>query len=203
MIHQKLCSIAAIATLIVFSLNSAIAGESAEVKISRAQSAAPAAISADATVMDGDGTILREGSNGWTCMPDTMPGDGAPMCNDAIWMEMMGAVGAKADFKASGVGISYMLQGDKGAGVSNSDPYHPDPKNADDYVETGPHLMIVVPRELLEGMPTSWCRSQTNRKQKAGIVPAFYPEISDQFCGLLSAPAVVHKRRRDCSRLRT
>lgn len=81
-----------------------------------------------------------------------MPGDGAPMCNDAVWMEMLGAFSAKADFKATRIGISYMLQGDRGAGVSNSDPYHPDGKNAEDYTEGGPHLMIVVPREMLEGM---------------------------------------------------
>ena len=62
------------------------------------------------------------------------------------------AVGSKAPFKADGIGISYMLQGDRGAGVSNSDPYHPDPKNADDYTETGPHLMIVVPKEMLKGI---------------------------------------------------
>ena len=150
--HRTLCSLATLASLILVNLGSAFAGESAAAKISRAQSAAPAAISGDATIMDSDGTILREGSNGWTCMADTMPSDGAPMCNDALWMEMMGAVGNKADFKASGVGISYMLQGDHGSGVSNSDPYHPDPKNADDYVETGPHLMIIVPRESLEGI---------------------------------------------------
>jgi len=150
--HRTLYSLATLASLVLINLGSAFAGESAAAKISRAQSAAPAAISGDATIMDSDGTILREGSNGWTCMADTMPSDGAPMCNDALWMEMMGAVGNKADFKASGVGISYMLQGDKGSGVSNSDPYHPDPKNADDYVETGPHLMIIVPRESLEGI---------------------------------------------------
>jgi hypothetical protein len=85
-------------------------------------------------------------------MPDTMPGDGAAMCNDAIWMKMMGAMGSKKDFTAEGVGISYMLQGDIGAGVSNSDPFHSSPKSATDYAETGPHLMIVVPRELLKGM---------------------------------------------------
>ena len=64
----------------------------------------------------------------------------------------MMAVGSKAEFKTDGVGISYMLQGDIGAGVSNSTPYHPDPKSADDYTETGPHLMIIVPRELMEGI---------------------------------------------------
>jgi len=122
-----------------------------EQRIAHARSAAPASISADATVIV-DGKVVAEGSNGWTCMPDTMPGDGAAMCNDAIWMKMMGAMGSKKDFTAEGVGISYMLQGDIGAGVSNSDPFHSSPKSAADYVETGPHLMIVVPRELLKGM---------------------------------------------------
>jgi hypothetical protein len=132
--------------------SAAFAEESAQDKIDRAMSAAPAAISADATIMNGDGTILREGSNGWTCMPDTMPGDKAPMCNDALWMEMMMAVASKSDFETDGIGISYMLQGDIDAGVSNSDPHHPDGRNADDYVETGPHLMIIVPKAMLEGM---------------------------------------------------
>lgn len=41
-----------------------------------------------------------------------------------------------------------MLQGElPGAGVSNSTPYHPHPQGADDHVETGPHLMIVLPYE--------------------------------------------------------
>ncbi len=119
--------------------------------ITQAASAAPASISAKATIMDG-GKILRKGSNGWTCMPHTMPGDNAPMCNDAVWSKLMAAVASKADFHTDTIGISYMLQGDIGAGLSNSSPYHPDPKNADDYTETGPHLMIAVPKGLLKGI---------------------------------------------------
>jgi len=130
----------------------AFAEDNAAQRIAHAQSAAPGFISENATIMESDGTVLRKGNNGWTCLPDTMPGDGAPLCNDAVWMELMSAVGAKADFEARSIGISYMLQGDFGAGVSNSDPYNPDPKNAEDFVETGPHLMIVVPREMLEGI---------------------------------------------------
>lgn len=129
------------------------AGETAEEKISRAMSAAPPAISADATIMDNDGTVLREGSNGWTCLPNTMPDDRAPICNDAVWMEMMQALGSQAEFVADRIGISYMLQGDIGAGVSNATPFHPDHKNAEDYTEMGPHLMIIVPKELLAGIP--------------------------------------------------
>jgi hypothetical protein len=141
-----------VALLAVLQSGTAYGDETVDEKIARAVSAAPSAISSKATVMDSNGTVLRKGSNGWTCMPDTMPGDKAPMCNDALWAKLMMAVGKKAPFKADGIGISYMLQGDVGAGVSNSDPYHPDPKNADDYTETGPHLMIVVPKEMLKGI---------------------------------------------------
>ena len=150
--HKLTTFLAVTATAAIFHSGMVFAGDSVEAKIARAMSAAPASVSGEATIMDSDGTILREGSNGWTCMPETMPGDNAPMCNDAMWMKMMSAVGQQADFKADGIGISYMLQGDLGAGVSNSSPYHPDPKNADDYVETGPHLMIIVPRAALEGL---------------------------------------------------
>jgi hypothetical protein len=143
------------AAVLLLSLLPAGAGadESAEVKIARAMSAAPPAISAAATILDNDGTVLREGSNGWTCLPNTMPGDKAPICNDALWMKMMQALGSQAPFEADGIGISYMLQGDIGAGVSNSTPFHPDHRNAEDYTEMGPHLMIIVPKAMLEGIP--------------------------------------------------
>jgi len=150
--REATCSLTIMAAVMGMCSGTALAGETAEAKVARAISAAPAAISGKATVMDSDGTVLREGSNGWTCMPDMMAGDGAPMCNDALWSKLLKAVGTKAPFEADGIGISYMLQGDVGAGVSNSDPYHPDPKNADDYTETGPHLMIVVPKALLKGI---------------------------------------------------
>jgi hypothetical protein len=132
-------------------IGTGVAGDDVEKLIAHSRSAAPAAIGAGATVVV-NGEVVAEGSNGWTCMPEVMAGDGAAVCIDAVWGEMMAAVGAKAPFKASGVGLSYMLMGDPpGGGVSNSDPYHADPPNADDYEETGPHLMLIVPKELLEG----------------------------------------------------
>jgi hypothetical protein len=144
--------LAALLPFSALSLSIVMAGDSSEEIIAYAESAAPGHISNDATIIGSDGTVLRKGTNGWTCMPNTMPNDDAPMCNDAIWMELLSAIGSKGEFKARGIGVSYMLKGDYGSGVSNSDPYHPDPKSADDYVETGPHLMIVVPSELLEGI---------------------------------------------------
>jgi len=117
--------------------------------ISKARSAAPSMISANATIMY-RGEVLLEGNNGWICLPETMPDDNAPMCNDAVWMEMMGAVGTKAPFTATKMGFSYMLQGD--GGVSNSTPYHADHMNAPDFIKEGPHLMIIVPKAVLKGI---------------------------------------------------
>jgi len=153
MIMQSPGRCASAVFLFVLFAGTVAADESAEEKIARAMSAAPAAVSAQATVMDHDGTVLREGSNGWTCLPDTLPGDHAPMCNDAVWMKMMGMMMGGPEYVPDRIGISYMLQGEPdGAGVSNSNPAHPDPKSAEDYVETGPHMMILVPRAMLEGI---------------------------------------------------
>ena len=119
--------ISAMVLVAVFLPASVIAGDTAEQKIARAMTAAPAAISAEATVMDTDGTILREGSNGWTCLPDTKPGDHAPMCNDAVWMKLMGMMMGGDEYVPDRIGISYMMAGEPdGAGVSNSDPAHPE-----------------------------------------------------------------------------
>ncbi|UTW04426.1 hypothetical protein KDX31_05300 [Amphritea atlantica] len=128
-----------------------VSAEDNQALIMQARSAAPSMVSADATVMY-QGKVLAEGSNGWTCMPETMPGDNSPICNDAVWMEALAAVGSKGPFEAKEMGFSYMLGGD--GGVSNSDPYHADHMNAEDYIKEGPHLMIIVPKASLEGITT-------------------------------------------------
>jgi hypothetical protein len=97
-----------------------------------------------------DGKVLKEGSNGWVCMPGIGPGDDHPMCNDQVWVELMKAAGFGSDFHTDRIGISYMLQGD--ALVSNSNPAAKDPNNGDVWVQEGPHLMVVVPREMLKGL---------------------------------------------------
>ncbi len=151
---MKSNQLSAVVGLLMLCTTNVVADEATQAKINRAMSAAPSSISQNATIMDNDGTILKKGSNGWTCLPNVMPGDKKPICNDKTWMEMMNALGSKSDFTPTRVGLSYMLKGDIGAGVSNSTPYHADHKNAKDYVETGPHLMIIVPKALLEGVPT-------------------------------------------------
>lgn len=126
------------------------AGDSKADKIARAQSATHPEISHNATIMDVDGSVLKQGTNGWTCMPGVRPGDDHPMCNDAVWTKLMQAAGSGADFQTDRIGISYMLQGDMN--ISNSNPAATDPDNGDVWVQEGPHLMIVVPREMLVGL---------------------------------------------------
>src|SRR5262249_42206268 len=97
-------------------------------KIARAMRAGPPLISKNATIVDVDGTVLRPGTNGWTCMPGPWATDLSPMCNDAVWVQLMKAVEAKADFHTERMGIGYMLAGDAIPG-SNTDPFDtkPDP----------------------------------------------------------------------------
>lgn len=147
-------AVAASALMAVFlASSSANADEGAEEKIARALSAAPLAIAKNATVMDVDGSILRKGSNSWTCLPGIglIPGDKHPMCNDPTWMRWMKAAAAGETFTTDVIGYSYMLQGD--ALVNNADPGATDPNDGGVWVEEGPHLMLLMPStELLDGM---------------------------------------------------
>ena len=129
-------------------------GESSDDKIARAMSAAPSDISATATIMDMDGTILREGSNGWTCIPGVplIPGDDHPMCNDATWMAWIEAAKSGAQFSTDVIGVSYMLQGD--ALVNNDDPGATDPTDGGMWVQDGPHLMMLFPSvDMIANLP--------------------------------------------------
>ena len=102
--------------------------------------AAPAEIVANATVVNmtpkGDMKTVREGTNGWTCMD---PG-GAPMCADAGGFEWAKAYMAKGEAPQK-LGFIYMLKGD--TGVSNTDPYGMTETPDNNWVVTGPHVMIV------------------------------------------------------------
>lgn len=93
--------------------------------IAHAMAAAPAAISADATIALYDGTVLREGSNGWTCMPGFKSGNDDASCNDAAWTHYFRTDkdGDGKNAEIIGTGVSYMLA---------SDP---------------PHVMVIVPEE--------------------------------------------------------
>jgi len=123
-------------------------------KIARAMSAAPPEIARKATILDidGDGQIkqLRAGSNGWVCMTES---SGAPMCLDKEWQGWADALMNKADPQVKNVGIAYMLKGDNGA--SNSDPYAEKATADNQWIVSGPHVMILTPdAALLDALPT-------------------------------------------------
>jgi hypothetical protein len=125
--------------------------QSKEEKIARAMEAAPASISGKAAIVEADGTVLRQGSNGWTCLPNMGPGSSYPACNDTVWMHLMQAWSKHAEFKTDRVGISYMLAGDDN--VNNADPFDMKEDPGEVWVQEGPHLMIIVPdSKSLEGL---------------------------------------------------
>lgn len=124
-----------------------------EAKIDRAMAAAPASVAREATIRDAEGSLLREGSNGWTCFSEIAPEYGYPMCGDQVWLELREALLNQADFSTDRVGLSYMLAGD--AGVNNADPYDKKKDEGEVWVKEGPHLMIIVPDpSMLEGVPS-------------------------------------------------
>jgi len=114
--------------------------------IASAMSAAPPNVGKAATIvaMSGDGTMrtLREGTNGFTCMPDNPATPGPdPMCADKNAMEWAHAWVKHETPPAGKVGFIYMLAG--GTDASNTDPYAQQPTAANHWVKTGPHVMVV------------------------------------------------------------
>ena len=102
--------------------------------------AAPAAVLKGATILKmgpkGEMTVIRTGTNGWTCMD---PG-GAPMCADTAAMEWGKAWQSKGPAPQK-LGFIYMLNGDNGA--SNTDPYATEENPDNNWIKTGSHVMIV------------------------------------------------------------
>ena len=124
--------------------------------ITSALDAAPPSIGKDAEVamMNPDGSMrsVRRGSNGFTCIPDdpSTPGPD-PMCADANAMGWMMAMAAHRPPPQGKAGFIYMLKG--GVDASNSDPYATAPAKGDDWVRTGPHVMVVGDPGLLSAYP--------------------------------------------------
>ena len=121
--------------------------------VADALSAAWPGMAENAAVVDWDGNVLREGSNGYTCMPSP-PKVGGPMCVESEWMKWAEAWQNKADFTAESLNISYMLAGDRDGGASNIDPFAEAPTDDNQWIAEGAHLMILAPAALLEAYPT-------------------------------------------------
>lgn len=145
-------NVVALAAASLFLPVTVSADESSDL-IADALGAAWPGMAENATVVDWEGNVLREGSNGYTCFPTPpMLTGSAPMCMDGEWMEWADAWSNKKEFEADRLGVSYMLAGDEGA--SNIDPYAEGPTDDNEWIKEGAHLMIIAPPELLEAFPT-------------------------------------------------
>ena len=125
--------------------------------IHSAMSAAPAAVARDATIVspNADGTmrIVRQGSNGFTCMADNPASPGPdPMCMDRNSVAWVTAMLAHRPPPTDNVGLMYMLAG--GTDASNTDPYSQGPAAGAPWVQTGPHIMVVGAPSLLASYPS-------------------------------------------------
>ncbi len=146
------------------------AAETTQAQIARALSAGPPEVAKSARVVDTDAQgkmiVLREGSNGFTCMPGNpkVIGD-PPMCADAASMQWA------ADFKArkpkptnTVPGITYMLAG--ATQRSDTDPFD----TTSPPIQVGPHWMIIWPFDpKATGLPV------THREKGAYIMWAGSP----------------------------
>ena len=125
--------------------------------IRSAMSAAPDAVSKDATVVAMDDKMqlrtLRKGTNGWTCMPDGPSPSVDPMCLDKNGLEWAMAWMARKTPPADKMGFGYMLMG--GSDASNTDPFATQPKPGERWVDTGPHVMVLNIGNKFEGYPTT------------------------------------------------
>jgi hypothetical protein len=122
--------------------------------VENALSAGPPSVAAAAKVMLMDGTVLRPGTNGWTCIPDdpAVPNN-SPMCLDAAWLAFFDAYMHRRKPDETGVGIGYMLQSDMP--VSNTDPFATGPAAGNQWLQDGvPHIMLIVSDGgLIEALP--------------------------------------------------
>jgi len=157
----RFLSCTALAVLAGFAgIAPALAQGTDEEKIEAALASAPPEVSAGARVLDwpsepgGDFRVLREGDNGWTCLPDPPADDNfEPMCNDAEWMAWFRSYVSGEEPQTGRMGISYMLN--SRWATSNVDPTATEATPDNMWVEGGGHVMIIVPDEaMLSQYPT-------------------------------------------------
>jgi len=140
----------------LFASSSADDTESVQARIDRAMSAGPPEMAKSARIVDTDSqgkmVVLRDGKNGFTCMPGNPKVIGnPPMCTDAASMQWF------ADFKAhkpkptnTVPGITYMLAG--ATQRSDSDPYD----TTSPPITVPPHWMIMWPFDAkTTGLPVT------------------------------------------------
>ena len=95
---------------------------------------------------------VRKGTNNFTCMADNPATPGPdPMCGDENAMAWVHAWLTKQTPPANKVGFMYMLAG--GSDASNTDPHAQKPTENNNWISTGPHVMVVGAKGMMEGYP--------------------------------------------------
>ena len=124
-----------------------------EWQIEAYSSAAPDFIGDFATIIGSGGTVLRQGSNGWTCQsgnPRTAPKMGwnsahqaMPVCHDDEGMKWMMAFmqGKKPDMERDS--YMWMLHGDVGEDNTTPAVMNKSDSKPGHWIESGPHLMLM------------------------------------------------------------
>jgi hypothetical protein len=131
-------------------------GDTTQEKIARAMSAGPDEISEAAKIVDtdaqGNRVILREGSNGFACMPGNPSVVGEPpRCMDTASMQWASDFRAHKPKPTNSVpGVTYMLAGATQRSDSDSNDATSPP------ITVGPHWMIMWPFDpKTTGLPTT------------------------------------------------
>ena len=142
---------------------------SSEWKIWAYSTAAPSYIASGCSVVDVDGTVLREGTNGWTAMaanPRGManpengwnnPHEAMPMVGDAQAMKWAMAYMGGETPQIEHDGWAWMLHGDMGEDNTKHLVFNKEDAAEGQWIESGPHLML-FPKDpaSLEGNTTDF-----------------------------------------------
>jgi len=140
----------------IFNSNTSFGEEnhaSKDWQIKAYSTAAPSFIGKYATIIGGNGKVIRKGSNDWTCQsgnPRPFPKNGwknvhdaMPTCHDAQAMKWMMAYSNGTKPKLDKDGWMWMLHGD--VGEDNLVPMVMNKKDSTPgaWIESGPHLMLM------------------------------------------------------------
>ena len=142
---------------------------STEWKIWAYSTAAPSFIASGCKVMEADGTVLREGTNGWTAMPGNPrgmsdpengwkdPHEAMPMVTDAQGMKWAMAFMSGKKPELDHDGWMYMLHGDMGEDNTKQLVFNKEDAAEGQWIESGPHIML-MPKDpsSLKGLTTDF-----------------------------------------------
>ena len=142
---------------------------STEWKIWAYSTAAPSFIASGCKVMESDGTVLREGTNGWTAMPGNPrgmsdpengwkdPHEAMPMVMDAEGMKWAMAFMTDQKPELDRDGWMYMLHGDMGEDNTKQLVFNKEDAADGQWIVSGPHLML-MPKDpsSLKGLTTDF-----------------------------------------------